>query len=179
MACGLPNGCVYLIDIREHLDGSVSTYMQRDQPFEADGRIITELSWIRTSSDSMTLVKCTPGLIEVHKPDDDHLSKWHGTRVFRVPSLSAATSILQSVSGLTFHRKNDTLIFSLASGSIYALSNFSINPNFDILESNRLSGIAHKTFVEVEARDVKPTGMNAINGLISWDVLDSFAWIHE
>lgn len=187
LACGTPNGSVFLVEIAQDLNVTSSDIFNAEltskvsdiHPFDSDGRIMSTLSWINAKDDEDILVKCTAGLIELYS--FPHSKHWHGNRTLRIPTIPASvgSSSLCSVSGLVYVSSRDTLLCSLSDGSIYSIHQFSTDPSINSGDLDRYSLLSRRVFEEVEHGQVHHSDLNAINGMMSFNGSSTMVWAHE
>lgn len=125
------------------------------------------------------------------KPGTVHLwstsVNWTGIRTIRLQTqkLSAGSSALSPVSGVTYASSQDTLVVSLADGSLHVISNICTNPTLGDddsgigLSSSAVSTAARADFVEVEEEHMKKQDVNAMHGMVPHDQGSFYLWIHE
>ena len=99
--------------------------------------------------------------------------------------LPVGSTPFATVSGISYSRRRDALVVSLADGSFHVIKDLSTDPSLvaesteDHLTSESVSKTARSVFIKVEEEEVTKQDVNAIHGMTSYDDDSFYVWIHE
>lgn len=89
------------------------------------------------------------------------------------------------LSGVSYLRRHDTLVFSLADGSFHVVSQFSTDPRLALtstdtdLSAEALSTMSRSVFLKAEERQPDRMDVNRVGGMVAFDESSTYAWILE
>lgn len=198
LACSLADGSVVVVKTVQTLVASdlpafspeyeltLTAEVVEQEVIHGDKKATTSLRWISTSQPEPTLVFTKPGVLHLwNKPSA--FSAWSGLRTIRLDrqKVSVGSTPFAQVSGLSYTRRSDTLVVSLAEGSFYVIKQLVTDPVLvpgptdDNLASHSMSKTARSVFIKVEEDDVDKNLVNAMHGMTSYDDDSFYMWIHE
>lgn len=140
---------------------------------------------VKLTSSQPILVYFKPGLVCLwsapHSP-----GFWSGSLSFRVRTqkISASSSSLHPVSGVSYVEKYDMLVFSLQDGSFHVIYSLSAQPTLEppndaLATAESLSAMSRAVYTRSEEKPVRKTDMEAVNGMVSYDGGQTFTWVYE
>ncbi|TFK52028.1 hypothetical protein OE88DRAFT_1718706 [Heliocybe sulcata] len=200
LACAVSDGSVAVLKVSARLSPAPSETqfgteytVQRDfevgeiPAFKADRRIASGLRWVETPGRNLVLVCTKPGLVDVTPWPIPSNLPWSGPRrmILQRQQVSADSSPLYPVSGLTYVEDQDVLILSLFDGSFHTIHSLTSQPTLapsadgGALSAEYLSSRARRVFSAAESGTVTKADVGRISGMMSYDGSSTLAWIHE
>ncbi|TCD71793.1 hypothetical protein EIP91_003136 [Steccherinum ochraceum] len=201
LACGISDGSIAVVKVTQRLEEnsdhiglikqyecSVSWETLHDKACEASTKGITSLHWIQTARPNPFLVFSSPGQVRIWSSAQDS-SAWRGSRVIAlrtVKTCMGSTSVA-TLSGFCYRRRRDALVVALADGSFHVISGFSSDPQlvFNSTPENAgfsaeaLSAASRSVYLKVEERQPDRLDVNRIGGMMPFDDMSTYVWIHE